>query len=356
MALTATLSGTTAGGSSSTVAPGDRDMPASAWLLLVVEQDREYSGNAVYSDDPRSSYQYDSLVPYHRQLKPKDLVLIRQDDVLLGAANVESIEETQHKRAVYHCPVCDTTDIHRRKTRQPEFRCGRGHEFPSRREEMVDCVKFVAHFERTFVPIDDAFPLSEVRNASLSASDQASIRPIAISGIWEPLVAAVPNIRSLLPTAQYLSADSSTDSGDHSSEGEESFSEDDLRDRVMREIARRRGQRAFRRALHFRFGGQCAVTGCNLADVLEAAHILPYRGPQHNSPDNGLLLRADLHTLFDLDLIGIEPETLTIRVHPSVATSEYMTVDGARLRCLDGRVPSRRALEWRWLRFMARLA
>jgi HNH endonuclease len=34
-------------------------------------------------------------------------------------------------------------------------------------------------------------------------------------------------------------------------------------------------------------------------DILEAAHISPYRGEEDNHPENGLLLRADLHTLFD---------------------------------------------------------
>ena len=32
----------------------------------------------------------------------------------------------------------------------------------------------------------------------------------------------------------------------------------------------------------------------------------PYRGTKDNHPDNGLLLRADIHTLFDLDMIGID--------------------------------------------------
>jgi hypothetical protein len=38
---------------------------------------------------------------------------------------------------------------------------------------------------------------------------------------------------------------------------------------------------------------------------------------------NGLLLRADLHTLFDLNFLGIEPDTLTVRVHPSAQKEGY---------------------------------
>ena len=52
------------------------------------------------------------------------------------------------------------------------------------------------------------------------------------------------------------------------------------------------------------YEGKCAVTGCDVPDVLQAAHIFPYMGPETNHPSNGLL-RADIHTLFDLGLIEL---------------------------------------------------
>ncbi|MEO2018753.1 MAG: HNH endonuclease signature motif containing protein [Fuerstiella sp.] len=52
--------------------------------------------------------------------------------------------------------------------------------------------------------------------------------------------------------------------------------------------------------------------------VLEAAHIRPYRRPEDNDVQNGLLLRADIHTLFDLNLLGIEPGTWQIHIHPRI--------------------------------------
>src|SRR5205823_2979542 len=67
--------------------------------------------------------------------------------------------------------------------------------------------------------------------------------------------------------------------------------------------ASRQGQFAFRAALIEAYGGRCAMTGCDILEVLEAAHIVPYRGPSTNAVSNGLLLRADIHTLFDLGLI-----------------------------------------------------
>jgi predicted restriction endonuclease len=71
----------------------------------------------------------------------------------------------------------------------------------------------------------------------------------------------------------------------------------DARERTFAAIVRRRGQSRFRRSLLRAYTGQCAVTACDAQETLEAAHILPYRGQRTNHVTNGLLLRADLHSL-----------------------------------------------------------
>jgi hypothetical protein len=105
--------------------------------------------------------------------------------------------------------------------------------------------------------------------------------------------------------------------------------EGDWRATVFRQIKARRGQQAFRDSLRERYGDQCMISGCGLMDAVEAAHIKPYRGDGDNHPANGLLLWADLHTQFDLDLIGIEPETLIVRSHTDAKTAGY----GAEYTC-----------------------
>jgi hypothetical protein len=90
-----------------------------------------------------------------------------------------------------------------------------------------------------------------------------------------------------------------------------------------------------------------------LLDVLEAAHIRPYLGENDNHPENGLLLRADIYTLFDLDLLGTEPDTLRVRIHPT-ACAAYGQLEGQVLACPMHRA-CRAALLWRW-RFQAHLA
>ncbi len=86
----------------------------------------------------------------------------------------------------------------------------------------------------------------------------------------------------------------------------------DLRERRIAEVVRRRGQAKFRAALIDAYEGKCVITRCDATEALEAAHISPYRGEKTNHPQNGLLLRADLHSLFDLGLIVIEPSTMVL--------------------------------------------
>ena len=105
----------------------------------------------------------------------------------------------------------------------------------------------------------------------------------------------------------------------------------DERQRVLAAIVRRRGQPAFRKALLDAYGGCCAMTGCDVVDALEAAHIQPYSGLKSNDVRNGLLLRADVHTLFDLYLIAINPGSLRIAVAPALQQSTYFELDGREL-------------------------
>jgi hypothetical protein len=49
----------------------------------------------------------------------------------------------------------------------------------------------------------------------------------------------------------------------------------------------------------------CAITGTQTKEVLEVAHIVPYFGEQSDVLPNCLLLRADIHALFDSGLLRI---------------------------------------------------
>ena len=64
----------------------------------------------------------------------------------------------------------------------------------------------------------------------------------------------------------------------------------------------RLGQGAFRVIVTDVYKRQCALTNSHILHVLDAAHIRPYADGGTHNPNNGLLLRQDLHTLFDRGL------------------------------------------------------
>lgn len=107
---------------------------------------------------------------------------------------------------------------------------------------------------------------------------------------------------------------------------------EDARRRMMAAIVQREGQPAFRRALLEAYGGACAISGCAVEAILDAAHIVPYRGAQTNLVGNGLLLRTDLHKMFDLHLFCIDSTTRTIHLSEVLKTSEYANLEGTALR------------------------
>ena len=124
----------------------------------------------------------------------------------------------------------------------------------------------------------------------------------------------------------------------------------DERERVRADIVRRQGQGKFRANVLHAYGYRCAVTESDVEAVLEAAHILPYRGPAHHDVRNGILLRADLHTLMDRHLLRIHPTTRRVVLHPSLHDSQYAELNDAQIRePLDpGSQPHRRYLEAAW--------
>lgn len=99
--------------------------------------------------------------------------------------------------------------------------------------------------------------------------------------------------------------------------------ESDLRLFRTRSVVQRQGQPRFREQLMQLYDRQCAVSRCDVTDVLEAAHILPYRGPHTNELSNGVILRADLHILFDEGLLSIDNSSLSVVLSPAISSNQY---------------------------------
>jgi putative restriction endonuclease len=69
----------------------------------------------------------------------------------------------------------------------------------------------------------------------------------------------------------------------------------------------RLGQDSFRAVVLDAYHRRCAVTGIHIPPVLQAAHIRPVDHGGEHRLDNGLLLRSDVHTLFDRGYLGVDP-------------------------------------------------
>jgi putative restriction endonuclease len=115
----------------------------------------------------------------------------------------------------------------------------------------------------------------------------------------------------------------------------------------------RLGQGAFRVLVTDAYERRCAVTGEKTLPVLEAAHIKPYAENGPHRVSNGILLRSDLHKLFDLGYLTVTPD-LRLQVSPRLKADwkngrEYYVHDGESLRFHPTDLASRPSPEFlRW--------
>lgn len=280
-----------------------------AWSFKAIEKGNvRYWANDGYNEDYSVFYRYNNSVPNYKNVKEGDLVIIRNRDNILGISIIEKLETYDTEKNVYKCPhdECNAKKIRPRKTMMPKWRCDNGHEFNERRLVLEPAIGFIATYGSVFKKLKD-IPLDKLEAESLRYNVQLSIQEVNIQWAKELFDA---QISSILLTA----GEADNDSPD--------LLEGDQRKLVDRQIRQRRGQKTFRDKL-LKSSPICAVTGCELVDILEAAHIDAYRNESHNHISNGLLLRSDIHTLFDLNLCAIHPEFLTIHFSKKVINEGY---------------------------------
>ena len=117
-------------------------------------------------------------------------------------------------------------------------------------------------------------------------------------------------------------------------------------------IRPRLGQGAFRILVTDNYHRRCAVTLEKTLPALDAAHIRPYREGGGHEPQNGLLLRRDIHKLFDDGYVTVTP-SLFFEVSPRIREEfengrHYYELHGRRIAVPDSpsALPDRDALDW----------
>lgn len=115
-------------------------------------------------------------------------------------------------------------------------------------------------------------------------------------------------------------------------------------EKISREIKTRRGQAKFRNGLLALYEHECCITKSRIIQVLEAAHIVPHGDETDYGIENGLLLRADVHTLFDLGMISID-SSFIVHLSNFLKDSEYEVFEGKQLNLIDSTLLKERLAE-----------
>ena len=111
-------------------------------------------------------------------------------------------------------------------------------------------------------------------------------------------------------------------------------------------VTERKGQGNFRAIITTAYSNKCCITSETTPELLEAAHIQPYFDENSNHVKNGLLLRVDLHKLYDNGLLYID-ESFKIHISPEVKSEYYRKLNGTKIRLPENNNlhPSKEALK-----------
>lgn len=114
----------------------------------------------------------------------------------------------------------------------------------------------------------------------------------------------------------------------------------------------RLGQRSFRVVVLDSYGRRCAITNEKTLPALEAAHIRDYRNVQEHAISNGILLRADIHKLFDSGYVTVTPDyhfEVSRRIKEEFENGrDYYALHGSLIRVPQGQAdrPAADSLIW----------
>lgn len=156
------------------------------WLLLAVGPDRAFGGNDGYEDEISSLYLWDSTVPNHSRLEVGDCILLWDKKSSLGLSVISDIDVSSGYKDLHHCPFCEKSDIKKRKTLSPLYRCGAcKHEFdePSTTYD-VSVTEYRGSYSDRWLSIDGYLSGSELRSICQSPRSQHSLRPL----VWDKLL------------------------------------------------------------------------------------------------------------------------------------------------------------------------
>jgi ribosomal protein L37AE/L43A len=281
--------------------------------MLAVGEDRQHGGNDGYDDSPSTHYSWDETVPNHAAVRAGDRVVLWDKHTLLGASSIESIEEGRRSKKFHSCPKCDKAGIKERKTLKPRFRChgcGATFDHPDTHSRRVRTYR--SRHDVGWVDLAGTLSASELRALCTHPRSQLSIRALDWPRFEEAIRRTDPTVKLTVAEAR-----SGRITGGH-------------RPTTTRV---RIGQATFRSRLLQQFGDVCAFTGRAPRPTLEAGHLYRYAEQGSHHDDGGLMLRRDVHRLFDLGQLAVDPRTMKIDVSPDLrGFPAYASLQGKDLQ------------------------
>ena len=299
----------------------------SAWSIIAKDPEQaSWNSHRGYDDEPNEYYTYDSQVGNHKNIQVGDLVFVKGSEFLIGFGQIESIFSEPGKKLLLRCPKCGSSP-EARQIKRPKWRCRLktcNYEFGDEeiQSEEIDVIKFRASYKNTWQ--DANFPLSQKDTFEFQSNNDTQSAIRRLNGD------KVPDLILKLAGTPFLTVDESTNLSDLIVGGHKI------------QLSRRRvGQQEFRLSLIHNNGENCFISGAQPACVLEASHIRSFAEHESHSIDGGLLLRRDFHTLFDRQLIRINPDNWVVETAPKIREyPTYGAIHERKLQQLSGVKPN----------------
>lgn len=306
---------------------------------MAVGDNRQYGGNTGYDDQVDVYYSWDSTVNNHGNIQVGDSIVLWDKHRLLGASVIEAIDTENDVKALRRCanPSCGRSNISERATLAPRFRCQNcGFEFNEPAIEFVKVTKYTSRHDAAWTPLENLLTGDELRRLCISPKSQLSMRPLD----WSAFTSAISH-RGSASSLQRV-ADRAPDLVFPTSSG---ASLEYPQGHTKALVRVRRGQRTFRDQLLKWQGGRCAFTGRAPERVLDAGHLYSYAKLGEHHEHGGLMLRRDIHRLFDDGSLAVNPRSLKVDVSGSLESFPqysrlhdqplHVELDEARVSWLD---------------------
>ncbi|MBW8172475.1 HNH endonuclease [Ornithinimicrobium sp. Arc0846-15] len=284
----------------------DSREPQRAWLLMAAGDNRGHGGNAGYDDQHDAYYSWDSNVPNYSKVEIGDPIALWDKRRLLGISVIEDIETSSGPKLLHRCPNCNRTRISPRKTKIPKYRCMKCNvEFNEPVSSTTEVKLYRARYDAAWVSLDGVLDEQALRACAVNSGDINAMRPLN----WDALRRALGH-ESITHAVDRVTArvDFHWRPETLLNLAPQGFTEELVRVR--------RGQMRFREHLLKAQGNLCAFTGAAPAQVLEAGHLYSYAQLGTHFEHGGLMLRRDIHRLFDDGMLAVRPRSLRIDVAP----------------------------------------